>query len=134
MKHRSAFAGLVAVLFGCGVMSVSAEGVPSVQVNPNYAPDIEKIQEGIADVQAGQNSNDPREVEEGVGDIIGGLNLGGVIITNCAPSSSNGAVTQNAAPGGVPTSNLTLPIGGAGNAASQAVGQASNLLRNHPSH
>jgi len=139
MKHRSALFGLTAVLLGCAALAASADdGVANgVAINPNYSPDIEKIQEGVSDVQAGQNSNDPDEVLEGVGDIIGGLGLGTIV--NCAPPQSGaGANTAQSPAVGVPTSKLSLPLGNVANtasqAASQAAGQASNLVRNHTSH
>ena len=139
MKYRFALFGLTAALLGCAALAVSADDsvANGVAINPNYSPDIEKIQEGVSDVQAGQNSNDPDEVLEGVGDIIGGLGLGTIV--NCSPPQSGAAANTAQSPAaGVPTSKLSLPLGNVANtasqAASQAAGQTSNLVRNHAPH
>lgn len=135
MKHRSALiVGFIAAMLGCVALAASA--ADTATINPNYSPDIEKIQEGVSDVQAGQNSNDPQEVQDGVGDIIGGLGLGTIV--NCSPPQSGAANAAQSQAAGVPTGHLSLPLGNAGNTASQsaaqAAGQASNLVRNHAPH
>lgn len=141
MKHHSTFVSArmlsagAAVLLGCAsAIALADSGVP---INSSYSPDIEKIQEGANEADAGQKSNNPDEVNQGVGLIIEGLGLGS--LANCPPSQQS-PTAQGASqigPGG-----LTLQLGSpaaagasqaAGQAASQA-GQSSNLIRNHTEH
>jgi len=129
---------LTAVLLGCAALAASADdGVANgVAINPNYSPDIEKIQEGVSDVQAGQNSNDPDEVLEASATSSAGWVLAAIV--NCSPPQSEPAQIPRKA--GRRRSHQQV-VAATGQHRQHGItgrrpsrGPASNLVRNHTSH